>query len=59
MNAKLSKASAAIQKLIARGERLRQKDGVVYDKDGRIVAVDPERTDQSLLAAESKPDPTS
>jgi AIPR protein len=54
MNVKRSKVAAAINTLIARGERLKQKDGVVYDRDGRVVAVDPERADRSKLAAESK-----
>jgi len=34
---------AAIQELIARGRRLKQKDGIVYDKEGTVVAVDHER----------------
>jgi hypothetical protein len=35
---------AAIQLLISRGEWHIQKDGVVYDASGKVIAVDPERT---------------
>ena len=35
--------TAAIQKLIADGRRFPQKDGVVFDKDGRVLMVDKER----------------
>jgi hypothetical protein len=38
--------SAAIQILIERGTRLKQKDGVVFGKDGTIVAIDQERAQQ-------------
>lgn len=46
LKAKAPKVSAAIQTLIARGTRLRQQDGVVYDRDGNVVAVDEERVHQ-------------
>jgi len=36
-------ASAAIQELIHSGMRHQQKDGVVYDSSGQIVAIDEER----------------
>ncbi|MFA6286805.1 MAG: AIPR family protein [Opitutaceae bacterium] len=35
--------SAAIQALIILGRRYQQKDGIVYSKDGSIIAKDPER----------------
>lgn len=35
--------SAAIEELVRRGIRLYQKDGVVYDANGKIIAVDEER----------------
>lgn len=38
---------AAIAELIRRGKRLRQRDGVVYGEDGKVVAVDPERVGDS------------
>ena len=34
---------AAIQELVIRGRRNRQKDGIVYDVQGNIIAVDPDR----------------
>ena len=37
-------ASAAIQRLIATGKRHAQKDGIVYDAEGKVVAIDPDRT---------------
>lgn len=47
LKAKVSRVSAAIKVLIARGTRLSQRDGVVYDKDGNVVAVDEERFQQA------------
>jgi hypothetical protein len=35
--------SAAIEELVRSGMRLQQKDGIVYDSSGQIVAVDEER----------------
>jgi hypothetical protein len=35
--------SAAIEELVRSGMRLHQKDGIVYDSSGQIVAVDEER----------------
>jgi hypothetical protein len=35
--------SAAITELVSRGLRLQQKDGVVFDAEGKIVAIDTER----------------
>ena len=46
LNAKSSKVAAAIQTLIARGKRLEQHDGVVYDENGKVVAIDTERVHQ-------------
>src|SRR5207237_848515 len=46
LKAKVSKVSAAIQILVERGTRLKQKDGVVFGKDGSIVAIDQERVQQ-------------
>ena len=38
---------SAIKRLIAQGKVLPQRDGVVYDKEGNVVAVDPERSNPS------------
>jgi hypothetical protein len=46
LNVKSSKVAAAIQTLIARGKRLEQRDGVVYDENGKVVAIDTERVHQ-------------
>jgi hypothetical protein len=43
LKAKASKVLAAIQILISTGRRMSQIDGVVYDQDGTVVAVDNER----------------
>jgi len=43
LSCKPATVSAAIQQLITRGRRLKQKDGIVYDKEGTVVAVDHER----------------
>lgn len=48
LGCKPSLVYAAIQELIARGRRMKQKDGIVYDKDGIVIAVNHERV---------KPDP--
>jgi len=40
---------AAIEQLIEEGVFLRQRDGVLYDGDGNVVAVDLERVDPSTL----------
>jgi hypothetical protein len=45
LSAKASKVPA-IETLIARGDRLVQKEGIVYEKDGRVVAIDNERVHQ-------------
>lgn len=37
------RVSAAIQQLIAEGKRYFQKDGVVYDSEGKVLMRDPER----------------
>lgn len=42
-----SKVSRAIQQLIADGKRYAQRDGVVYDSNGRVLEVDPERVSVS------------
>jgi hypothetical protein len=39
-----AKVSAAINKLVERGNRMVQRGGMVYDKNGMVVAVDDERT---------------
>lgn len=44
----------AIQELIARGRRLKQRNGIVYDKEGAIVAVDHERVGFDGSAGGSK-----
>jgi hypothetical protein len=38
-----AKVLAAIEELIARGRRNRQKDGVVFDGAGNVIAIDPHR----------------
>jgi hypothetical protein len=43
LNVRGNDVSAAIQKLITRGEWQRQKDGVVYDSEGNVIARDPSR----------------
>lgn len=43
LDCKASKVSRAIQQLIADGKRYAQRHGVVYDSNGRVLAVDPER----------------
>ncbi len=43
LNCRASKVSRAIQQLIADGKRNVQLDGVVYDPDGRVLAIDPDR----------------
>jgi hypothetical protein len=43
LGCKSSKVGAAIQQLILEGKRNVQKDGVVYDSAGKVIAVDPER----------------
>jgi hypothetical protein len=46
LNVKASDVSAAIATLIARGKWLEQRDGIVYDKEGRVVATDEGRGEQ-------------
>jgi hypothetical protein len=46
LNAKVKHVSGAIEELIVRGKRMEQRDGVVYDKKGRVVAFDPQRVTQ-------------
>lgn len=48
LNCKASKASRAIQQLISDGRRLVQRDGVVYSREGLVVAVDPSRVPQTI-----------
>jgi len=38
-----ARVSAAIKQLIAEGKRNAQRQGVVYDSEGNVLAVDPER----------------
>lgn len=40
---------AAVERLIEDGEFLRQRDGVLYDRDGNVVSVDLERVDPQTL----------
>lgn len=40
---------AAIERLIDEGVVYRQRDGVLYDHDGNVVAFDPERVDSDTL----------
>ena len=49
--------SAAIGRLISSGRRNRQKDGVVYGSDGRIIAVDPDRSEAKDSIAVQKIEP--
>ena len=44
MSCSPSLISAAIEQLVATQRRNIQKDGVVYDFDGDVIAVDPERS---------------
>ncbi len=46
----------AIQALIAMGKRYSQRDGVVYDTDGKVIAVDEERASAAPYA-ETKAEP--
>lgn len=48
LNCKPSKVSRAIQNLITEGKRYRQKHGIVYGPDGRVLVVDPERVPFSV-----------
>lgn len=43
LDCKASEVSAAIQQLIEEGSRNVQKDGVVYNSEGKVIAVDPDR----------------
>jgi hypothetical protein len=43
LKCKPAKVSAAINKLVERGKWMAQRDGVVYDKTGMVVAIDNER----------------
>lgn len=45
---------AAVEKLIADGVFLQQKDGVLYDVDGNVVSFDSERVDPDTLELRSK-----
>ena len=46
----------AIQALIAMGKRYSQRDGVVYDTDGKVIAVDEERASAAPnVETEAKP----
>jgi hypothetical protein len=55
LNVKPSKVHDAIQVLIARGTRMEQRDGVVYDKNGQVVTADKERADQLQTPTDTKP----
>ncbi len=46
-----SQVRAAIAELIRRGSRLRQRDGIVFDRSGKVVAVDQERMKAGDLIA--------
>lgn len=48
LDCKPHKVSQAIRQLIADGKRNVQKDGVVYDLNGNVLAVDPDRIPESL-----------
>ncbi|GFE82492.1 hypothetical protein GCM10011487_44920 [Steroidobacter agaridevorans] len=48
LNCRPNKVSRAIQRLISEGKRLRQRDGIVYSEDGRVVLVDPARVTMSV-----------
>lgn len=48
LDCKPHKVSQAIRQLIADEKRNVQKDGVVYDLNGNVLAVDPERIPESL-----------
>jgi hypothetical protein len=46
------RVSQAIEHLMLSGRRNRQKDGVVYDDEGKVLAFDPSRVDAGELPAE-------
>jgi hypothetical protein len=48
LDCKAHTVSRAIQQLIAEGKRNVQKDGVVYDLNGNVLAIDPDRIPESL-----------
>jgi hypothetical protein len=45
---------AAVDRLMEDGTFLRQKDGVLFDAEGNVVAVDPERVDPQTLELYSR-----
>lgn len=46
--------SNAINILVMRGKRYRQKSGVVYDKDGNIIMIDKDRVDEKTMLLKSE-----
>ena len=48
LDCKPQKASKAIQQLISDGKRNEQRDGIVYDPGGVVLAVDPERVAETV-----------
>lgn len=60
LDCKPNEVSKAIQQLVTEGKRNVQRDGVVYDSKGRILAVDPERVSATIedLNASLNPDAT-
>ncbi|SLM49945.1 Abortive infection phage resistance protein [Nitrospira japonica] len=42
-----SQVSHAIQELILRGRRMHQSEGIVFDREGKVIDYDPERLGQS------------
>ena len=40
------KVSKAIDELVGRGRRNRQKEGVVFDREGNVIAIDRDRVDR-------------
>ena len=49
LNCDSSAFRAAVEQLIEDGAFLRQKDGVLFDRDGNVVSFDPDRVDPETL----------